>query len=167
MSGLADSPIGPAQKLLDKLAVAKTEHEANYLYEDIIAAWLNSGGPTVDILMERGIDAHSQDNLALARDMFDRVILIEPDIAEAWYRRGVVFYHDGKYDQAILDFEQALELEPRHFEAWLGLAAIFEAVEHREAALNAYRQVLKLFPHSRRAKQSVARLEPLIEGRAL
>ncbi|MFC7292535.1 tetratricopeptide repeat protein [Hirschia litorea] len=166
-SALADSPTSPAQRLLDKLAVAKTEQEANFLYQDIIAAWLDSGGPTVDILMQRGVDAHGHEDLDLARDMFDRIILIEPDLAEAWYRRGTVFYAQGKFDEAILDFEQTLKLEPRHFEAWLGLAAIFEGVEHREAALNAYRQVLIYHPYSRFAKQGVTRLEPLIEGRAL
>jgi len=165
--GMAESPIGPAQRLLDKLAVAKTEQEANFLYEDIIAAWLASGGPTVDILLERGVDAQESSNHSLARDMYDRVILIEPEIAETWYRRGVLFFEQGKYDEAILDFEEALDLEPRHFEAWLGLGAIFEAIEEREAALNAYRQVLKLYPYSRYAKQAVSRLEPLIEGRAL
>ena len=167
INALADSPIGPAQRLLDKLAIAKTEKEADFLYEDIISAWLASGGPTVDVLLERGVDAHESNNLSLARDMYDRVILIEPDIAETWYRRGVLFFEQGKYDEAILDFEEALNLEPRHFEAWLGLGAIFEAIEEREAALNAYRQVLKLYPHSRYAKQAEARLAPLIEGRSL
>ncbi len=164
---LADSPTSPAQRLLDKLAVAKTEQEANFLYQDIIAAWLDSGGPTVDILMQRGVDAHSHDDLELARDMYDRIILIEPDLAEAWYRRGTVFYAQGKFDEAILDFEETLKHEPRHFEAWLGLAAIFEGVEHREAALNAYRQVLIYYPYSRFAKQGITRLEPLVEGRTL
>lgn len=163
----ADSPTSPAQKLLDKLAVAENEHQAYRLYEDVLSAWLDSGGPTVDILLERGIDAHSQNDLELARDMYDRVILIEPDIAEAWYRRGTVFYSEGKFDEAILDFEHALSLEPRHFDAWLSLGAIFEAVEQREAALSAYRQSLKLFPYYKFAKQAVARLEPLVEGRSL
>lgn len=167
ISSYAESPTGPAQRLLDKLAVATTEQEASYLYEDIVSAWMESGGPTVDILLVRGVDAHSEDDLELARDMYDRVILIEPEIAEAWYRRGTVFYSEGKFDQAILDFEHALELEPRHFEAWLALGAIFETVEHREAALSAYRKVLTLHPYSKYAKHAVSRLEPLIEGRTL
>jgi len=166
-NALANSPTDPSQRLLDKLAVAKSEAEANFIYQDIVSAWLDTGGPTVDILIERGLDAHTQGNIQLARDMYDRVILIEPDVAEAWYRRGAVFYAEGKLDEAILDFEEAVRLEPRHFDAWLALAAIFETVDHNQAAYSAYNKVLKIYPHSKYAKQATARLESSVKGRAM
>jgi tetratricopeptide (TPR) repeat protein len=163
----ANSPIGPSQRLLDKLAVAKSEAEADFIYQDILSAWLDSGGPTVDILLERGVDAHASGDLKLARDMYDRVILIEPDVAEVWYRRGAIFYAEGKLDEAILDFEECVRLEPRHFDAWLALAAIFESVDQNEAAYSAYSKVLKIYPHSRYAKQAAKRLEPTVKGRSM
>ncbi len=163
----ANVPTAPSQALLDKLAMAETEQQAFYIAEDVIDAWVDAGGPTCDILMERAIDAHAAQDHELARDMLDRVILIEPELAEAWYRRGALFYRDGKFDEAIKDFEEAIRYEPRHFEAWLGLAVIFEAIENRSAALEAYRRVIAIHPFSPYAIQAERRLAPLVDGRAL
>lgn len=156
-----------SQPLLDKLTAAQDEAEAARREDDVWDAWLTEGGATVDILMERGVEAMETGDMALARDMFDRVILIEPDYAEVWHRRATLFYAEGRYDEAIADLEETLAREPRHFGAWTGLGVVFEAIEHRDAALKAYREALKIHPHARVAAQGVARLTPLVEGRSL
>jgi tetratricopeptide (TPR) repeat protein len=156
-----------AAELLDKLKAAASEAEAAALEEDVWEAWLASGSPTVDILMRRGVEATEMEDFSLARDMFDRAILIRPDYAEAWNRRALLFFNDGKYDEAISDLEAALAREPRHFGAWIGLAIIFESIEQPDAALRAYREALKIHPFAAAAKQGEQRLIPAVEGKAL
>jgi tetratricopeptide (TPR) repeat protein len=107
------TPQSAAQEALDKLAKATDEREAQRLEEDVWDAWLSSGSPTVDILMTRGIAALRTGDTDLARDMFDRAIMIRPQYAEAWNRRATLFFNDGKYDQAIADIESTLRYEPR------------------------------------------------------
>ncbi|MEZ5937881.1 MAG: tetratricopeptide repeat protein [Hyphomonadaceae bacterium] len=161
------TPDNLAQSLLDKLKTITNEAEAGQLEEEIWDAWLVSGSPTVDILMRRGLDALEAQDTDLARDMFDRVILIKPDYAEGWNRRALLFFNDGKFTEAIYDLEQALTYEPRHFGAWIGLAMIFEQIEKPQAALEAYRKALEIYPLAQAAKQGEARLVNAVEGRAL
>ena len=156
-----------SQPLLDKLTAAQDESEAARHEDDVWDAWLTEGGAVVDILMERGVEAMDHGEYQLARDMFDRVILIEPDYAEVWHRRATLFYAQGRYDETVKDLEETLKREPRHFGAWTGLGVVFEAVDEREAALRAYREALKIHPHGSVAARGVARLTPLVEGRSL
>ncbi|MBI1339890.1 tetratricopeptide repeat protein [bacterium] len=155
-----------SDELLDKLAAATNEQEAGVIEEEVWQAWLISGSATVDILMTRGMDALEQNDLDLARDMFDRAVLVRPQYAEAWYRRALLFFNDGKYDQAIADLEATLAREPRHFGAWIGLGMIFESIEQPAAALKSYREALKHHPNAVAAKRGEERLTPQVDGRA-
>lgn len=161
------TPVNAAQEALDKLGAAKDEQEAALLEEDVWNIWLESGSPTVDILMKRGLEALDGNDADLARDMFDRAILIKPDYAEAWNRRALLFFNAGKYDEAIRDLEAALTREPRHFGAWIGLGMIFESMEQQPAALKAYREALKVHPYAKAAKAGEKRLVRAVEGRPL
>jgi tetratricopeptide (TPR) repeat protein len=149
------------------LATSGSEEEAGQIEEEVWGAWMFSGSPTVDMLMVRAQDAIEGDDLDRARDMYDRAILIKPDYSEAWYRRALLFFNDGKYDEAIADLEGALRGEPRHFGAWIGLGAIFESIERPEAALRAYRKALAVHPFAAAAKQGESRLVIAVEGRPL
>lgn len=156
-----------SQDLLDKLKTTETDEEAAALEEEVWDAWLVSGSPTVDVLMQRGLEYQQTDNLEAARDAFDRAIAILPEYAEAWNRRAVLFFNDGKYDEAIADLETALIREPRHFGAWIGLAMIFESIERPEAALLAYDKALAIHPHAQAAVQGKKRLDRIVNGRPL
>ena len=156
-----------SQELLDKLKDTKNEAEAATLEEEIWDAWLVSGSATVDTLMKRGLAYQEGEDLEGARDSFDKAIAIKPDYAEVWNRRAVLFFNDGKYDEAMADLESAIRLEPRHFGAWIGLAMIFESVDRPEAALKAYEKALAIHPMAQAAVQGKKRLERAVNGSAL
>lgn len=156
-----------SQELLDKLKDTKSEEEAATLEEEIWDAWLASGSATVDTLMKRGLEYQEHEDLEGARDAFDRAIALKPDYAEAWNRRAVLFFNDGRYDEAIKDLESAIQYEPRHFGAWIGLAMIFESVDRADAALKAYERALQIHPMAQAAVQGKKRLERAVNGSAL
>ncbi len=156
-----------SQELLDKLKETKSEEEAASLEEEIWDAWLVSGSATVDTLMKRGLEYQEQEDLEGARDAFDRAIALKPDYAEGWNRRAVLFFNDGKYDEAIKDLETAITYEPRHFGAWIGLAMIFESVDRPDAALKAYEKALEIHPNAQAAQQGKKRLERAVNGSSL
>jgi len=156
-----------SQDLLDKLKETETDEEAAAIEEEVWDAWLVSGSPTVDVLMQRGLEYQQMQQLDDAREAFDRAISIQPEYAEVWNRRAVLFFNDGKYDEAIADLESALTYEPRHFGAWIGLAMIFESIERPEAAVRAYDKALAIHPHAQAAVQGKKRLDRVINGRPL
>jgi tetratricopeptide (TPR) repeat protein len=156
-----------SQDLLDRLKDVATREEAAVLEEEIWDAWLVSGSATVDTLMQRGLEYQEMRDLEGARDAFDKAIAILPDYAEVWNRRAVLFFNDGKFDEAIADLETAIGREPRHFGAWIGLAMIFESVERPEAALKAYEKALEIHPMAQAAEQGKKRLDRAVNGRSL
>ncbi|MDP3736638.1 MAG: tetratricopeptide repeat protein [Hyphomonadaceae bacterium] len=153
-----------SQDLLDKLKMVPSEEEAASIEEEIWDAWLVSGSPTVDIMMKRGLEYQEAEDVDSARHAYDTAIAIKPDYAEAWNRRALLFFNDGKYDEAVADLESALIYEPRHFGAWIGLGMIFESIERPEAALKAYRKALEIHPHAAAALQGEKRLVRAVEG---
>ena len=55
-----------------------------------------------------------------AREDLDRAIQLEPTLAEAWWRRGLLRYTEGDRTGAKADFAKALQLDPAslpHFQA--------------------------------------------------
>jgi tetratricopeptide (TPR) repeat protein len=172
---LSEKPVGDprdllenlSQDLLDKLKEVETDEEAAMLEEEIWDAWLVSGSATVDTLMKRGLEYQSSEDLEGARDAFDRAIALKPDYAEAWNRRAVLFFNEGKFDEAVADLESAIKNEPRHFGAWIGLAMIFEAIGRPEAALRAYEKAEAIHPHLLDATQGKRRLDRAVNGSPL
>ncbi len=59
------------------------------------------------------------------RDL-DRVIAIDPDLAEAWYTRGLVHEYKGDYDAAIKHYRQVLEIDDDFEKARSQLAIVEE-----------------------------------------
>lgn len=156
---------GPSDKMFDDLKSAESEEAANATATDIWAAWMESGSDAADLVMERAVSAQAQGDSDLAKALYDRVIAIQPDYAEAWNRRATVFLSEENYSEALRDVNEALRLEPRHFGAWGGLGAVLESLGAEKEALEAYQKALEIYPLFPRAKSAVSRLTKEIEGR--
>ncbi len=163
---LASAPdFGPSDEMFEELKNAPSEEEATSTALDIWAAWMESGSDAADLVMERAVNAQAMGETELARSLYDRVITIQPEYAEAWNRRATLFLADGNYPEALRDVNEALRLEPRHFGAWAGLGAVLESLEAHDEALEAYREALKIYPEFPTAKRGIARMQQKLEGR--
>ena len=158
---------GPSDELFEKLKNAEGEREVALAESDILSAWMESGSPTVDLLMSRADTAMAQGDVEHARALYDRCILIKPDYPEAWNRRAALFLADDKFDEALRDINEVLTLEPRHFGAWTGLGLIMQQLGAEKEALDAFEEALKIHPNLQAAKQSAAKLKPRSSGQAL
>ena len=158
---------GPSDEMFEKLHNAPSESEANDVAQDIWASWMDSGSPTVDMIMQRAVDAQMIGDYETARAFYDRAILIAPDYAEAWSRRAGLFLNDENFPEALRDLNEALRLEPRHFGAWAGLGIMMEAMGAEKEALEAYRQALAIYPFMTQAMQAEKRLSKVAEGQGL
>jgi len=158
---------GPSDELFDKLKNAVGEREVAMAEADIMSAWMDSGSPTIDLLMSRAEEAMASGDTVHARALYDRCILIKPDYPEAWNRRAALFLADDKFDEALRDINEVLSLEPRHFGAWTGLGLIMEQLGAQSEALDAYQEALEIHPNLQAAKQAAAKLKPKSAGQAL
>lgn len=164
---LSGPAFGPTDNMFERLKAAPTDEEAQSVALDIWAAWMESGSPTVDLLMERADTAMASGDVKLARSFYDRAIRIQPGYAEAYHRRAALFFADERYDEALRDMNAALEREPRHFGAWLAIGGMLEQLGAHEEARDAYSEALEIYPRMESARRGLARVRALTDGTAL
>lgn len=160
-------PRATLDDLFKRLAEAPTEREAGGVANLIERRWAHSGSDTADLLMSRAGEAITAKNYALAVELLDRVIVLEPGWAEAWNRRATTFYLLDDPVSAMADIRQVLAREPRHFGAWAGLGHIYMGAGDKKRAVDAYRRALAIHPHLASVKTIVERTAPEVEGRDL
>ena len=126
--------------------------------------WMRSGSETADLLMARAVMALEKKNYALAVEILDRVLVLEPGWAEGWNKRATAFFLGGDLTRAMADISVTLSREPRHFGAMTGLGVILEQIGDEKSALSAYRRALTVHPFFEPAKRAVERLGPKYDG---
>ena len=161
----SDSRRAMLDELFARLAASQDEEETKGITRLIERRWLQSGSDTADLLMSRAIAAASTDKDELAIELLDRVVVLQPDWAEAWNKRAVVFTSLGDDDRAILDLRRAVSQEPRHFTAWTGLGVLFRKAGDKKSALAAFRQALAIAPHLPDVEKVADQLELEVNGR--
>jgi tetratricopeptide (TPR) repeat protein len=154
-------------ELFERLGKAQSEREAEGIASLIDRRFSRSGSDTADLLLSRAAEAFGKKDFPLAVELIDRVLVLRPNWAEAWYKRATVFYQLDDPVAAMADLHRALKIEPRHFNAWTGLGHILMASDDKARALEAYRRVLKINPQSSEVKTVVDRLTPEVDGQDL
>ena len=79
--------------------------------------------------------------------VFDDLVDIAPEYAEAWNKRATVHFLLGNLADSIADVDVTLDLEPRHFGALSGLGQIELQLGDPAAALSAFEAALLMHPH--------------------
>ncbi len=151
--------------LFEALKVAPDRTSAKAIEERIWALWLNSGGDTAHLLMDRVKAAMEAKDFELAIKLLDAIIDFKPDYVEGWDRRATVYYLRKEYGHAVADIAQVLAREPRHFGALFGLGRIMQEFGDDKRALDVYRRALAIDPHLQRIPDLIKTLSEKIEGR--
>jgi len=155
------------ESLFLKLKYEVDEEEAKLIAEEVWAVFLQSGSASVDFLLHRGIAAQNRGDNKLARRMYDHVLRLQPNYAEAWSRSGRLAAEEQDLSRAVSDTTQALILEPRHFYALWTLGNILETLGRSDDAYEVYEQAHKIYPKHKQIKERVERLKESAKGKAL
>jgi tetratricopeptide (TPR) repeat protein len=161
---MADQKDERLDKLFDALLAAGSPQEAQLAERMIWSVWLESGSPTVDLLMQKGVAAMSEGDVEPALAMFNAVIELAPDYAEGWNKRATLYFLMGRLEESIADCQRTLKLEPRHFGALSGLGMIYAQLGQDAKALDAYRRALAVDPQLVRERAEVERLTKKVRG---
>lgn len=166
-SGLAAEPSretpaaksNPVDVLFAALAASRDPQEGKALAAALRKELLRSGSASVDLLMERGMDAFNAKAYDRAFFYFDEVVTLAPDFTEGWSKRATVYYLRNDYTHALRDLEHVLRLEPRHIDAMMGLAVMLQDLGDKKGALDLFRRVLKADPWIEGAADRIKALE--------
>ncbi len=152
-------------ELFERLAAAKDEEEADGIAGAIERVFQRSGSDTADLLMTRALSALHRKENKTAVDVLDKLVVIEPQWAEAWSQRATARFMDGDRAGAVEDLGHALSREPRHFGALSGLGSILYNMGFEKRALEVFRRALAIRPHQSEVKQMIDKLAPDVDGR--
>jgi Flp pilus assembly protein TadD len=151
-------------RLFERLAQTENAVEARGVAMLIQRRWMESGSPTADLLMDRAQQAIRARDPALAIELIDRILVLEPGWAEAWNRRAIAFTMLEDPVSAIADIYRTVSLEPRHFTAWAGLGTLLMQAGDERGALESFERALAVHPHLPRIDTIVNRLRRDVDG---
>ena len=83
-----------------------------------------------------------------AETLLTKLLEDQPDFAEAWNRRAVLYYLLGEYRKSIDDCLEVLELNPIHFGALHGLGLCYVALGEYRSAIQTFRKALEIQPYA-------------------
>src|ERR1700681_4813555 len=96
---------------------------------------------SADAAFHAGYAAEQNGDLAAARQQFEKVVQLAPDIAEGHSALGSVFVHLGQYTQAVRELTRALALKANDRSAQINLAVAYEQSGDHEKSLALFRSL--------------------------
>jgi tetratricopeptide (TPR) repeat protein len=156
------------KQMLDALFVrlrnAGDPGDAQRIAASIERVWLQSDSDTANLLMQRATVSMQVRQYPLALSLFDKLVALEPDWAEAWNQRATTRFLAGDNDGAMADINQVLKLEPRHFGALAGMGMILQGAGLGKSALEIFKKALGIYPLAPEIQRLVEKLTREIEG---
>lgn len=135
--------------------------------EEIERRLSNSGSPSADLLLRRGMQALEAEDYGAAIGHLTALTDHAPEFSEGWNARASAYFMAGLYGPAMQDLARVLTLEPRHFGALSGLGIMLEEMDEPERALAAYRAAARIHPRQPEIAAAIERLNRATEGTAL
>ena len=101
---------------------------------------------SVEEAMRMAIELHQRGELAKASDIYDDILKVVPDSADALHYKGMIQHQVGESEKAIELIIRALDLVPVYPAALNNLGNIYRESGRLEEARERYRQVLEIAP---------------------
>jgi predicted O-linked N-acetylglucosamine transferase (SPINDLY family) len=100
----------------------------------------------VAAVFAQALQNHQAGNLRLAEQLYQQILQVTPDHADAHHLLGVLAFQLGRYDQAVTRIRHALTLNPWADIYYSNLGAAHEALGQMAEALASFQQFLSLQP---------------------
>lgn len=124
------------------------ENVRNQATEELWRIWFYQKGISGIEQLERTQILLKRGETAQAEALLTQIIREQPDFAEAWNRRAVLYYLLQQYQKSRDDCRQVIQLNPIHFGALHGLGLCHAALGDYHAAITAFRRALEIQPYS-------------------
>ena len=97
---------------------------------------------------------------------FTKALELDPGLTEAYEKRGMLYYFQGKYTETIQDFQKVAELKPFDSGADIMLGLAFTKLENYDEAISRFTRAIVLNPQLTRAyshRSEAKRLKGMID----
>ncbi len=162
------APEAMRKQMLDTLFVrlrnAGDPGDAQRIAASIGHIWLQSDSDTANLLMQRAMVSMQARQYPLALSLFDKLVALEPEWAEAWNQRAATRFLAADMDGAMADINHVMKLEPRHFGALAGMGMILQGAGLDKSALAIFKKALGIYPLAPDIQKLVEKLTREVEG---
>jgi tetratricopeptide (TPR) repeat protein len=124
--------------------------------------WFHQAGQDAYRRLQQAHDAIEKKEYQRALALLDRMIDQYPTYAEAWNRRGALYFELGDFEKSLADSERALALNPNHYGAMQGIGVCRLQLGDVADACRSLRAALKLLPHDEATRRSLEKCEELL-----
>ena len=109
-------------------------------------------GDKIDDLLMKALDAHNANQFKKAIDIYSAILDLKPKLPEyiqsiIYMHRGMAYFAEFTYDQALEDFSQALELNQGNYKTFYYRGITHQILENYPAALEDFNRCLQLNPY--------------------
>ena len=118
-------------------------------------------------MLAQGSDLMNSKMFKEALIIFDQVIDLDPEWAEAWNKRATVLYLVGEYQKSQNDIDQVLKLEKRHFGALAGQGLVNIELKNYEKAITSYKKAKEIYPSMKSPEIMIKILMELIKRQSI
>jgi tetratricopeptide (TPR) repeat protein len=144
--------------LLRRLADVESAPSAETTQDEIWRLWMTYPDARAAAELERATRAIVAQDFAAAERILHRLVALHPGYAEAWHKRGTLYYMQSRDEESRRDLHHALAIEPRHFGAMLSFAELCMASGRNEDALFVLDVALRLNPHLTESRKQYEQL---------
>jgi tetratricopeptide (TPR) repeat protein len=141
--------------LLRRLADLEAAPSAEATQDAIWRLWMTYSDRRAAAELERATRAIVASDFAFAERLLQRLVALHPGFAEAWHKRGILYYMQNRDEESVRDFHHALALEPRHFGAMLSFAELCTANGRAGEAAFVLDIALRLNPHLEESRKEL------------
>ena len=120
--------------------------------------WLRSGSCEANHEVARGTRALNRRDFEHALKHFHRAVELDPEFAEAYNQRAIVYYLQERYEQSVEDCRAAVARMPCHFGAWAGMGHGYAHLGRHAEAVRSYEKALQINPGLEGIAQAVESL---------
>jgi tetratricopeptide (TPR) repeat protein len=110
----------------------------------------------VSRLNKDGLELYRAKRLNEAKEVFQRVINIQPENAVAHNNLGLIYMEEGKGKEAEIRYKVALKANPNYPQALNNLALLYSKEGSYEEAIRLYKNALKIDPYYPEAHLNMA-----------
>jgi tetratricopeptide (TPR) repeat protein len=163
----APPPKAPLEELFHDLSQAESPEDAKPIEDRIGTIFMQSGSPSVDLLMTRAAAAVAAKDADTAKQLLETVTVLAPAYAEGWHARANLQRSLDDDAGAMVSLGHVILLNPRQFAAMYELGAMMEDYGDKPGALKLYRRALALDPQIDGAQKHIDALTRDVEGQGI
>jgi tetratricopeptide (TPR) repeat protein len=110
---------------------------------------LSKNQPDPNSIVKEGDEHFLHEEYDKAIECYNRAIEADPNLVDAWHKKGNALYNKENYDEALKSYDRASLINPNHFDSWYKKGVVYKKKNNHDQAIKCYDRAIQLRTNSR------------------